>query len=180
MGVGSLCLIDFDTAEIENCAPQGYRPDQLGTFKTTATLEDCRRLNPEVQFEAYSRRFAKSDWKMLVGRHVFACADSMDTRKNIWEGAGRAEAKWFGDARVAGETVRVLAEANPRPGGKYGATLFTQEEAHQGTCHARMVMYGAATAASLLVAMFAQSLRGCGDQFCDRTLNLLAWELFDS
>jgi hypothetical protein len=94
--------------------------------------------------------------------------------------AGRAGAVWFGDARVAGETIRVLSEAHPRTDGPYAKTLFSQEEAYQGACSARMAMYGAATAASLLVAMFAQSLRGCGDKFCDRTLNLLAWELFDS
>src|ERR671936_2262498 len=43
VGVPLLLLYDPDIVEGVNLAPQGYRPDQLGTLKSHATAADCRR-----------------------------------------------------------------------------------------------------------------------------------------
>lgn len=180
MGVGSIEVFDHDRVDVPNLSPQGYRPDQLGESKALATAADCRRVrggDDHSWVHARPVRFAKSDWKSLAGRWVFACADDMAVRRTVWEASVKAGAVWMGDARVAGETVRVLSVAAPE-WDKYEGTLFDQSQAYQGECATRMAAYGAVTAAGLLVCKFAQRLRGNPVGFTDHTLNLLAWDLF--
>jgi sulfur carrier protein ThiS adenylyltransferase len=180
MGVRSLDLYDFDTVDDVNLGPQAYRPADLGRKKVNVTLEDCKALNPDVGLNLFDRRFARSDFRTVANAHVFATVDSIDTRRLIWETAVKGGAAWFGDARVAGENIRVLAQDKPAADGGYAGTLFRQEDAFEGACTARMSVYGANVAAGLLVAKFAQRLRGAyGPPFTDHTLQLFAWDLYE-
>lgn len=180
VGVGSLTLYDNDTVEEVNCGPQGYRPEQIGLNKAYATAEDCLDLNPDVTVVREEFRFGPADWKALEGKCVFSCADSMLARRNVYEAAARAGAHWFGDARVSGETIRALAAVRPAAGSPYEATLFDDAEAHAGSCHGKMIIYGAAVAAGLLVARFVQHVRGHGQPFADVTFDLFGWDLYES
>lgn len=178
MGVRSLAVFDHDAVEDVNLGPQLYRPAQLGANKAEATVVDCSSLNPEPHYVIQRRRFARSDHGKVAGAHVFACVDSITARRLVWEACCKGGARWLGDARVAGETARVIAQAAPRPDDAYGRTLFAQGEAFVGSCTARMTVYMATLAASLLVGRFAQSLRGM-DDFLDQQVGLLSWDLTD-
>lgn len=182
MGVKTLQIWDHDTVEVENLAPQGYNENQLKKNKAEATGEDCIALNVNMAngITVKNRKFAKSDGKLLAAKHVFMCVDSIDTRKNIYEAAVKAGATWIGDARVAGEIIRVISENKPEKDGKYSKTLFEQSEAFEGSCHQKMVNYGAYIASGALVGKFAQSLREAIPSFTDHNLNMMGWDLFET
>src|ERR1700694_1588371 len=89
VGVPLLLLCDHDKVEEVNLAPQGYRPDQLAWWKADATAADCRQINPELHVIPKPERFRRSTARQVfVGESalvVFACVDSIVTRRLIWE-----------------------------------------------------------------------------------------------
>ncbi len=180
MGVPRFKLYDHDLIEDVNTGPQAYRPNQIGMTKVEATAADMKALNPDCEVEVNPRRFARSDVKALEGSFVFSQVDNMAGRKLVYETAAKAGAKWFGDTRTAGETIRVLAQSEPKEEGGYPKTLFEDSEAFSGSCTARMSIFTANISAGMLVAKFAQGLRGVLPPFTDDTLSLLSWELGES
>jgi len=180
LGVKSLQIWDHDTVEIENLAPQGYNENQLKKNKAEVTGEDCVLLNSSLDLKTENRRFARSDYKNLMGKFVFLCVDSIDTRKHIYDSAIKAGAKWIGDTRVAGEVIRIITETNPKVDSKYSTTLFNESEVFVGSCHAKMFTPGAMVAAGAVVAKFTQALRESLDAFTDHNINLSDWDLFET
>lgn len=182
LGVKSLKLWDFDTVEIENLSPQGYKEDQLKKNKAEATASDCLNLNSSLKngLSIENRRFAKSDFRELAGKYAFICVDSIDTRQNIYESAIKGKAKWIGDTRVAGEMIRIISEDEPVEDSQYKNTLFSEQEAFSGSCHAKMTNYSANIASGLVVGKFAQKLRGTLPSFTDHNFDLLSWDLFET
>ena len=118
---------------------------------------------------------ASGEGTLETGDAVFCCVDSITARGAIWKGTGRSCRFWC-DARMLGETVRVLAAGDGVGRDRYPATLFPQAEAQAGRCTARGAIYTAAVAAGLMTHQFARWLRGLPVE-PDQTLNLLAAEL---
>ena len=79
IGMPHLTLIDFDTVESVNLAPQGYFPADLGSPKVDATAQLVRQINPEIHVEAVRERFRRSTED--YGNVLFVCVDSIETRK---------------------------------------------------------------------------------------------------
>jgi len=48
-GVGKLILIDFDRVDITNLHRQQYKASQVGMYKTDASLENLREVNPYAE-----------------------------------------------------------------------------------------------------------------------------------
>jgi len=157
MGAPRLRLFDFDVVEESNLASQGYREADLGQPKVEATADACREINVAVDIAAVNGRFQR---KYEAGNVVFACVDSIDGRRFLWN-AVKGTVQLFIDGRVGGEVIRVLtARAGEVDGRKYyPTTLFDQSEAHVGSCTAKMTIYCANLAAALMVAQFAKWLR---------------------
>lgn len=178
MGVGRLTVYDFDFVEPANVAAQMYSPRDLERPKVLATGADCRRLNPELDLREVGQRFAKAHADEFEADEtapvVFCCVDTITARRDVWNWTRRFT-PLFLDARVAGEAVRVVADDAPGRA-RYGETLFTQAEAHRGSCTAKMTVYCAAIAAGLMLAQFAKWLRGRAVNF-DHTLALGSLEL---
>ena len=178
LGVPRLTLFDDDEVAVENLAAQGYWPEDLHTSKVHATMRVCRRIHPSLHVVAVPERFKRSTIKSLSaqGRLVlFACVDSIVTRRLIWE-AMRHRAELFLDGRMSAEVIRVLAVACPDTDAHYPSTLFAAEEAYAGSCTSRSTIYSASLAAGLMVGQFAKWLRGLPVD-PDLTLNLLSMEL---
>lgn len=184
VGVTRMTLIDHDTVEVANLAPQAYWPADLGRPKVDATSELCRRTNPDCAIETTPERFRRSMAKTLpafadVGAGtrpvVFACVDSVETRRAIWE-AVRGTAAFFADGRMSAEVIRVLAAERPAADAHYATTLFTAGEAYAGSCTAKSTVYTASIAAGLMLAQFTKWLRGLPVDR-DVSLNLLSAEL---
>lgn len=181
-GIPRMTLVDHDTVAIENLAPQGYFPDDLGKKKVEATAEICRKLNSDLAIDLCPERFRRSSPKTLpcfadADRNlaVFCCVDSITTRRIIWE-AVKPFAAFFVDGRMAAEVMRVLASARPMDDVHYPTTLFEPERAYAGSCTAKSTIYTASIAAGFMVGQFTRWLRGLPVDR-DVLLNLLACEL---
>jgi sulfur carrier protein ThiS adenylyltransferase len=172
MGAPHLQLIDFDVVEESNLASQGYLEEDLGRRKVEATAAMCRRINSQLQVPTVNERFRRS---MDVGDVVLVCVDKIETRRLIWE-AVKDRARFFGDARMSAEVVRVLAAADSAGRGHYPTTLFVAEQAYAGSCTAKSTIYTANIAAGLLIGQFTRHLRGLPVD-PDITLNILTAEL---
>jgi sulfur carrier protein ThiS adenylyltransferase len=178
LGVPELTLLDDDRVSVENLAPQGYWPEDLGMAKVSSTAAACRRCNPLAQVNPHAERFRRSDTGKLCPDPrlaVFVCVDQIATRRRIWESL-RDRVGLFVDGRMSAEVIRVLTVADPQSTEHYGTTLFAAEEAFVGACTARSTIYTASIAAGLMVAQLARWLRQIPVDR-DLLLNLLAGEL---
>jgi len=155
MGVPDLRLIDFDVVEESNIASQGYREADLGKPKVEATAEACREINHDIVAEVTRDRFRRS---MEIGSAVFCCVDKIDIRRLVWQ-AVQHRVDFFVDGRVSAEILRVLVACDAASCTYYSTTLFTPEEAYEGTCTAKTTIYCANIAAGLMVSQFAKYLR---------------------
>ena len=173
IGVPQLQLIDFDTVEEVNLAPQGYLQDDLGRAKVQATADLCQQIYPMLDVSEINDRFRRSQHE--VGNVVFCCVDSIDTRRLIWQSV-QERVQFFCDGRMSGEVIRVLSVANEAGRSHYPTTLFSSGEAFQGACTARSTIYTANIAAGLMIQQFTRWLRRLPVD-SDLQLNLLSSEL---
>jgi hypothetical protein len=172
VGVPRMILIDFDVVEESNLASQGYLEADLGRPKVLATAEQCRRINSCVEIVETNDRCRRST---NIGKTVFACVDTIDARKLIWDSV-KGDASFFGDGRMTAEVIRVLTACDTDSRQHYASTIFPQAEAHVGACTSRMTVFAANIAAGILISQFSRWLRGLPASR-DLTLNLLADEL---
>ena len=172
LGVPRLRLVDFDAVEPTNVTTQGYLATDVGRPKVLATGDAVRQIDPAIEVVPVEDRYRPP---LEMGGAVFCCVDSISARAAIWRSAGRTCRFWC-DARMLGETVRVLTAADAVGRGHYPSTLFAQAEAQAGRCTSRGVVYAASIAAGLMTHQFARWLRGLAVD-PDLTLNLLAAEL---
>jgi hypothetical protein len=172
MGVPWLQLIDHDTVEAVNLAPQGYLEEDLGRLKVQATADLCRRIHHAIEVHELPERFRRSVREL--GTTVFVCVDSIDTRRLIWESL-KDRVRFYADGRMSAEVLRVLVACDPASRAHYPTTLFSADQAFHGACTARSTVFTANIAAGLMVAQFAKWLRRLPGE-ADVTLNLLAGE----
>ena len=171
MGAPRLTLVDFDSVEVSNLASQSYLEADLGMPKVQATAEQCRRINRNVEVVEHIGRFRRST---AVGNVLFACVDSIDTRKLIWESV-RDYIDFYADGRLTAEVIRALTACSPDSREHYGSTLFPEAEAHVGACTSKTTIFAASIAAGLMISQFSRWLRGLPTDR-DVVLNLLASE----
>ena len=172
IGVPWLQLIDHDTVEEVNLAPQGFLQGDLGRQKVHAVGDCCHQINHMLEMHEHPEKFRRS---MEIGDVLFCCVDSIQTRQHIWE-AVKDRVDFFADGRMTAEIVRVLAAADQPSRDHYPTTLFQAEEAVQGTCTAKSTIFTANIAAGLMLEQFARWLRRMPVD-ADLQLNLLTSEL---
>jgi sulfur carrier protein ThiS adenylyltransferase len=177
VGVTDLHLLDPDTVEVVNLAPQGYLEQDVGMSKVNCTRSMVQLYNPAVLTKCHASRFSRGyvDLEMPENAAVFCCVDSITDRKFVWESV-KDFAAFFCDARVAAECVQVLASSRPRTEAYYPTSLFEQSEAYQGSCTAKMTIFQANVAAGLMIQQFSKFLRGIPTE-PHVMLNLLAMEM---
>jgi len=183
IGAPRQTLVDFDIVETANLAAQGFYPSQLGTPKVDAVAAVALSIYPEGQVTAHNERFNLEQWEDLVKDSVrdqtrlavFCCVDSIATRKRIWE-ATRSKAAFFVDGRMHGETLRVLASADPANDTEYPTSFFAQGEQFVGACTGRTTIYCSNVAAGVMLSQFAHWLRDM-PLVPDQTLDLFASEM---
>lgn len=172
LGAPHLQLVDFDSVEIENLAPQGFLANDLGRPKVAAVAEQCHAINPAVKIGVFNQRFNRSIPDADV---IFCCVDSISARKRIYEQVGPT-AELFLDARMSAEVVRTLAVDGSANGDRYLQTCFAPDQAFAGACTAKSTIHAANIAAGLLVTQFTRWLRRLPIDH-DVQLNLLTMEL---
>ena len=172
LGIRRLQLVDFDTVELTNVTTQGYWHEDLGRAKVEATAAAIAKIDPDISVEAICDRYRP---RVRLGEAVFCCVDSIDTRAAIWRSAG-TRCRFWGDGRMLGEVIRVLAAADADGRQYYPSTLFPEADAQRGSCTASGTIYAASIAAGLMVHQFTRWLRGMRIDR-DISINLLAGEL---
>ncbi len=156
MGVREFQLIDFDQVDWPNVAAQGFATADVGRAKVEAVAGAIFDHDPAMRVEIINDR-----WRLRQAVHevLFSCVDSISVRSAIWRGVGRSRRFW-GDARMLGEVIRILVAADEPSRSHYPTTLFEASQAQQGSCTARSTIYSASIAAALLAHQFARWLRG--------------------
>lgn len=172
LGVPRMTLVDFDSVEPTNVTTQGYLEADVGCPKVAATAEAVRAIDGIIEVETVEDQYRPS---LETGDAIFCCVDSISARAAVWRTAGRS-CRFWSDARMLAEVIRVLTVADGVGREHYATTLFPQAEAEAGRCTARGVIFTASIAAGLMSHQFVRWLRGIPVE-PDQTLNLLAAEL---
>jgi len=174
IGVPWLQLIDFDTVEAVNLAPQGFLENDLGRPKVQATADLCQQIHHQLETVEINDRFRRS---LTIGNSVFCCVDKIEARRLIFE-AVRDRVGFFCDGRMSAEVIRVLTVTLGHPASMihYPTTLFSEAEAFRGACTAKSTIFTANIAAGLMLEQFSRHLRRMPID-PDIQLNLLASEL---
>ena len=172
MGVPWLHLIDPDHVEPVNLACQGYLQDDLGRPKVEATSDLAQQINHELEVHTSTERFRRS---LEVGNCLFACVDSIDVRRFIWESV-KDKANFLTDGRMNAEVIRVVTATNEVGPAHYPTTLFSADQAQTGSCTAKSTIFTANIAAGLMLEQFSRWLRRMSVD-PDIQLNLLASEM---
>lgn len=172
IGVRQLQLIDFDHVESINVTSQGYLSEDVGQPKVVATQAAIARVDSAIAVNAILDRYRP---KQSIGKAVFCCVDTIESRTTIWR-AVEPRCHFWADGRMLGEVIRVLAAADIDSRQHYKSTLFRPDEAQRGGCTSRTTIYAAAIAGGMMIHQFCRWLRGLPlDR--DSTLNLLSGEL---
>jgi len=172
IGVPEIQLFDHDKIEEVNCVTQGFEEDDIGRYKVDSVKYRCQTINKSIMVATYESRFTSNE---QIHSCVFCCVDSISTRKEIWD-AVQAKTEFFVDGRMSAETLRVITASDYDSRKYYPTTLFTPEEAYQGSCTARSTIYCANVAAGIMVSQFTKFLRDYPVD-ADIQLNLLANEM---
>jgi len=168
IGFGRISLVDHDVVDEVNLGTQGFRPDQIGASKTSATKDDCLRLAPDAVVRSIPLLAPHSSDSCLVahksngtwGDILFVTTDSQRSRREIHEAVldARRPPSLLVDVRMLREAFQVHSHVPPF--GSYAGTLFDDAEALPGTCSTRTTGHGASTAASMAMSLATRSLRG--------------------
>ena len=172
IGAPRLQLIDFEHVDPSNITTQGYLAAEVGQPKVECCATALRQIDPELELQLVRDRFRP---QLEIGSAVFCCVDSISARSAIWRSVEHRLEFW-GDGRMLGETIRVLAAADPASRRRYSESLFQQHQAQTGSCTSRSTIYAAAIAAGLMIHQFTRFLRNVPLD-SDITLNLLSSEL---
>lgn len=172
LGAPQLYLVDFDTVEIENLAPQGFLASDVGRTKIAAVAEQCQAINPAIRIDVFNTRYNRSVPRTEI---VFCCVDNITTRQHVYAQV-RETTRLFLDARMSAEVIRALAVDASTPSDAYLKTCFAPEDVFAGTYTAKSTIYTANIAAGLLVTQFTRWLRLLPIDR-DVQLNLLTMEL---
>ncbi|MCA9091819.1 MAG: ThiF family adenylyltransferase, partial [Planctomycetaceae bacterium] len=155
LGIPRLQLIDFDHVEETNITTQGYLQRDLGLSKVDATSRMISDIDPSIEVETIADRYRP---QITLAPVVFCCVDSITSRSAIWRNARQQTLFWC-DGRMLGEVMRIITAADEESREAYADTLFHREEAEQGSCTSRGVIYTAAIAAGLVLHQFTRWLR---------------------
>jgi len=172
IGVPHLQLIDFDSVETSNLATQGFLQKDLKRPKVDVTAEFVREMNNDLNVEVIFERFRRST---PVGNCLFACVDSIEIRKLIWDSV-KDKVSFYCDGRMSAEVLRVITACDEKSREYYPQTLFTAQQAHAGPCTAKTTIYCANIAAGFMLAQFTKYLRLLPVD-PDIQINLLASEI---
>lgn len=173
IGVPRIKLIDFDTVEPENLAPQGFMEEDLNRSKVDAVAEMCKKINSEINITTINEAFDEQMFSLGV---VFCCVDKIKIREQIFNAIGN-KCDLFIDGRMSSEYMRVLSCFDDNSKQYYSEkAIFPEQEAFTGSCTAKTTIYCSNIVAGFMVANFAKWLRDVEIEK-DIKLNLLVNEL---
>jgi len=159
LGVPRFPLIDPDEIDTVNLSVQGFYETEVGQNKADAVAKRIGAISGATTVSPvcglYSPEMIES------GAVVFACVDSIRTRRTIFRDFCRNDWTVLLDGRMAAESLQAFCVRRcSEPLDRYQATLFPAHEARRESCTARSTIYCAAMAAAVLCSMFKQWAMG--------------------
>ena len=80
LGFENIHIYDFDTVTDYNVTNQLYRAIDIGEKKTTALIDMCRAINPEIKITEHATGWSENN---IISGYVFLCVDSIELRSKI-------------------------------------------------------------------------------------------------
>jgi molybdopterin/thiamine biosynthesis adenylyltransferase len=162
MGVQKITVLDFDTIEEANLAPQFYNTSHNGMTKATAlTARLTQEAMPgqvingiETKWEEWT---AKDEYLTEVDIIIMA-VDSMDVRMTIWDDIKYLGLRNVVDARMAREMLEIFA-IDPSKEDEvkfYEEHLFPSSTVDHIPCTERAVAYNQFVIAGLIGSIIKQ------------------------
>ena len=86
-GVGKLIIADFDDVEKSNLNRQHYFLDQVGKSKVECTIENLKRINPDLEIEAHKEKLTGQNIPVIFSKAdiIAECFDKADQKQMIVE-----------------------------------------------------------------------------------------------
>lgn len=136
MGMENIEIWDFDTVSLENMNSQPYSHSEIGQDKVDALQ---KRILDFTNTSISNIPFAW-EGQPFNAKIVFACADSMAVRRQIFEVAQKSNVDLVIDTRMGAEIGNIYAY-DPKAYGSYDKTLFSDDEADPSPCTAKATVY---------------------------------------
>lgn len=186
MGTESMLIVDPDTVEQMNIHTQGYKKADVGRNKVDVVSEEIEGFYGEPSaFGVVSKweEIDKDNVDITIVKVLFVCVDTMVARHRIWKRV-RQEVDGLElliDGRMSAEVLRILTIPmfDDEAVEYYASTLFSDEEAYQDRCTAKMTIYGASVVAGMKICQFTKWLRRNRGLMPERDIlfNMLTCEL---
>ena len=138
MGIGKMKIFDPDTVENHNIPNQMFMPKNIGQNKADIMAEFAQELG--VAAESFPERYVDQNLEGIV----IVAVDSMAIRAAIWNRAKLStKIDLFIEARMGAEIGAIFAvyPGNMMDVEYYESWLYTDEEAVEGACTARAIIY---------------------------------------
>jgi len=159
LGVMHITLIDPDEVDTINLGGQGFYEDEVGVPKVEAVKARLLAIDHAIRAETIPSLYEAR--QIAPGSAVFACVDSIKTRRLIFRDFCQHDWPVLFDGRMAAESLRVLCvERTEESMSRYQASLFPSHQSYRESCTARATIYCAAMAAAILTALFKQWAMG--------------------
>lgn len=158
MGFKNILVYDFDTVSEENMNCQWYMPKDIGRPKVAALQELIHAFTGTHIFVKNMPWRKDLDYQTWPATILITAVDSMEVRKEIWEGARKEPiVRWVIDPRMGAEYALqlVMSPHDEKDIISYEKTLYTDQEAEREPCTAKSTMY----TASMIAGHVAKSVK---------------------
>lgn len=154
MGLGDICVYDYDDVSIENMNCQFFRNSDIGKPKVEA-LKSLVKDFTDTDIDVVN---APYDGKQRFRGIVISAVDSMKARKLIWDShRGNYGTDFVIDPRMGAEQalMYVMRPTDDKDIATYEKTLYTDAAAVAERCTAKSTIY----TANLLSGMVAKAVK---------------------
>lgn len=148
MGVEQMDIWDYDDIEVLNIPSQFYTQNTIGQYKVDALKDMVAQFNPATKVIAQKKAY---NAEKLSGDIIIAATDNMQSRRLAYETACKQGAIFI-DARMGAELAIVykIDTAKEEDRKFYEDTLYSDEEADEAPCTAKVIIYNVMMLASLI------------------------------
>lgn len=155
LGIPKLQLIDGAKVTTTDVTTKGFLHEDVGDARVDAVGGHCHRVEPMLDLDTIHDRFRPS---FVVGTAVFCCIDSTTVRARIL-GEVASRTRFWGEARVSGEAVRISTALVDREAKRQIISRLDEKRRRSFRRSTRSPLYVASLAAGLLIYQFARYLR---------------------
>lgn len=162
MGLTWFELWDSDNVEEHNLPNQFFDLSDIGDKKVMALKSHMNAFNDECTVSTVFANFGKNN-SFINTKIVISAVDKMDARKTIFNACkNNKKIQLFIDTRMHSlQSQAYFIDMNNKEQIKnYEKTLFTNEEAVEGRCTERSIIYTVLGIASLACSQIVKALKG--------------------